>query len=117
MWKQVTKNNFAIKMRNCISCLIIFFLSCYSKKENHLTMEQRISVLTIGANNLSAMRKFYEEVLGWKPVAENKDIVFYKMNGFLFSIGKRNELANFIGINPDNWLSCGYFWLQCAYRK
>jgi len=89
-------------MRNRIfCCLIIFLLSCNPKKENYLTMEQRISVLTIGANNLSAMRKFYEEVLGWKPVAENKDIVFYKMNGFLFSIGKRNELANFIGINPE----------------
>jgi predicted enzyme related to lactoylglutathione lyase len=39
--------------------------------------------------------------LGWKPVAENKDIVFYKMNGFLFSIGKRKELANFIGIPSE----------------
>jgi catechol 2,3-dioxygenase-like lactoylglutathione lyase family enzyme len=64
-------------------------------------MEQRLSVLTIGADNLQAMRKFYEEVLGWKPVAENKDIVFYKMNGFLFSIGKRKELANFIGIPSE----------------
>ena len=64
-------------------------------------MEQRISVLTIGADNLPAMKEFYEEVLGWKPVAENKDIVFYKMNGFLFSIGKRKELANFIGIPSE----------------
>ena len=66
-----------------------------------LKMEQRMSVLTIGANDLSGMKKFYEEKLGWKPVAENNDIVFYKMNGFLFSIGKREELAKFIGINSD----------------
>ena len=64
-------------------------------------MEQRISVLTIGADNLEAMRNFYEDKLGWTPVAENKDIVFYQMNGFLFSIGKRKELANFIGINAE----------------
>jgi len=64
-------------------------------------MEQRISVLSIGADDLTAMRNFYEETLEWKPVAENKDIVFYKMNGFLFSIGKRKDLANFIGVNPD----------------
>jgi len=64
-------------------------------------MEQRISVLTIGANDLQAMRKFYEGNFGWKPVAENKDIVFYKMNGFLFSIGKRKELAGFIGVSPE----------------
>ncbi|RYY18050.1 MAG: VOC family protein [Chitinophagaceae bacterium] len=62
-------------------------------------MQQRISVLTIGADNLEAMRSFYEENLGWTPLAVNKDIVFYQMNGFLFSIGRRKELANFIGID------------------
>ncbi|WP_057938612.1 VOC family protein [Algoriphagus resistens] len=64
-------------------------------------MEQRISVLTIGAENLEAMRNFYEDILGWTPVAENMDIVFYQMNGCLFSIGKRKELANFIGVNAE----------------
>jgi uncharacterized protein len=64
-------------------------------------IEQRISVLTIGADDLDAMKHFYEEKLGWKPVAENKDIVFYKMNGFLFSIGKRKALADFIGIASE----------------
>lgn len=64
-------------------------------------MEQRLSVLTIAADDLTAMRTFYEQTLGWKPVAENQDIVFYKMNGFLLSIGKRTDLAKFIGINPE----------------
>ena len=64
-------------------------------------MEQRISVLTIGAYDLSAMRNFYEGILGWKPVVSNNDIVFYKMNGWLFSIGKRRDLAAFIGISPE----------------
>ena len=31
----------------------------------------------------------------------NKDIVFYKMNGWLFSIGKRSDLATYIGISPE----------------
>ena len=64
-------------------------------------MDQRLSVLTIAAHDLSAMKTFYEETFGWKPVAENQDIVFYQMNGFLLSIGKRNDLATFIGINPE----------------
>ncbi|MDX9881975.1 MAG: VOC family protein [Prolixibacteraceae bacterium] len=64
-------------------------------------MEQRISVLTIGADNLPAMKEFYEQTFDWKPVAENKDIIFYKLNGFLFSICKRKEMAEFIGINPE----------------
>ncbi|RFS19947.1 VOC family protein [Chitinophaga silvatica] len=64
-------------------------------------MEQRFTVLTIGANDYQAMKKFYETTFGWKPVAENNDISFYKMNGFLFSIGKRKELAGFIGVKPE----------------
>lgn len=64
-------------------------------------MGQRLSVLTIAADDLTAMRTFYEQTLGWEPVAENQDIVFYKMNGFLLSIGKRKDLAEFIGISPE----------------
>jgi catechol 2,3-dioxygenase-like lactoylglutathione lyase family enzyme len=64
-------------------------------------MEQRVSVLTIAADSLPEMQKFYEQVLGWKPVAANKDIVFYQMNGFLFSLCKRPDLAKFVGISPE----------------
>ncbi|GAB3316941.1 VOC family protein [Larkinella ripae] len=64
-------------------------------------MEQRLSVITLAADNLSAMREFYVETLGWQPVAENGDIIFFKCNGFLFSIGKREQLAPLIGVRPD----------------
>lgn len=60
-------------------------------------MKQRISVLTIGANDLQSMRHFYEEVLEWKPVAQNQDIVFYQMNGFLLSLCGKDALEAFIG--------------------
>lgn len=64
-------------------------------------MDQRLSVLTIAADDLPAMKRFYEDVFGWKPVASNNDIVFYKMNGFLLSLCKREPLAEFIGISPE----------------
>ncbi len=62
-------------------------------------MEQRISVLTIGVDDLTAMKKFYGQVLGWTTVASNKDIAFYKLNGFLLSICDRKTLAEFIGVD------------------
>lgn len=65
------------------------------------TLEQRMTVLTIGADDLSAMRTFYEKTLGWKPVAQNKDVVFYKLNGFLFSICGKKMLADFIGVKSE----------------
>ena len=64
-------------------------------------MEQRISVLTIGAENLKAMKAFYGQVLGWTTVAENKDIAFYKLNGFLLSICDKKTLADFIGVDHN----------------
>lgn len=39
-------------------------------------METRLSVITLAAKNPPLMRDFYSNVLGWEPVAENKDIVF-----------------------------------------
>ncbi len=62
-------------------------------------MEQRISVLTIGADNLATLRSFYEKVLGWTPVAQNDTVVFYKLNGFLLSLCDRKMLAEFIGVD------------------
>jgi predicted enzyme related to lactoylglutathione lyase len=60
---------------------------------------KRRSVLTSGADDLNAMKHFYGQVLGWTTVAENKDIVFYKLNGFLLSICDRKSLADFIGVD------------------
>jgi len=62
-------------------------------------MEQRISVLTIGTDDLNAMKDFYGQTLGWTPIAENNGIVFYKLNGFLLSICDKKALADFIGID------------------
>ena len=62
-------------------------------------MEQRLTVVTIGADNLVGLRHFYEDVLGWAPVAANKDIVFYKLNGFLLSLCFKKMLADIIGID------------------
>lgn len=62
-------------------------------------MEQRISVLTIGADGMNAMKNFYGKVLGWAAIVENERIAFYKFNGFLLSICDRKILADFIGVD------------------
>lgn len=64
-------------------------------------MEQRLSVITLGVNNLPAQVDFFKKKIGWKAVAENKDIIFFKMNGFLFSLLDKKVLAEGAGINPE----------------
>jgi hypothetical protein len=64
-------------------------------------MDQRLGIITLGANNLQTLRHFYTDIFGWKPVAENKDIVFFKLNGFLFSIFGRKELAKTSNVSAE----------------
>ena len=74
---------------------IFSITSCEQKEQKTSTMEQRLSIITIGADSLQAMRKFYVEKFGWEPVAENKDIIFFKLNGFLFGLYGRENMAAF----------------------
>jgi len=56
-------------------------------------MDQRLSILTLGVADLPRMRDFYETKFEWKPVAANKDIVFFKVNGMMLALFGNKELA------------------------
>jgi catechol 2,3-dioxygenase-like lactoylglutathione lyase family enzyme len=56
-------------------------------------VEQRLSIITIGASDLQAVRRFYEDAFGWTPAAANKDIVFFKLNGLLLAFFGKEDLA------------------------
>jgi predicted lactoylglutathione lyase len=46
-------------------------------------MQQHISVVTLGVEELARSKRFYGLGFGWSPVFENEEIVFYQMNGFV----------------------------------
>jgi uncharacterized protein len=46
-------------------------------------MQQQISVITLGIEDLARSRRFYADGFGWKPVFEAPEIIFYQMNGFV----------------------------------
>jgi catechol 2,3-dioxygenase-like lactoylglutathione lyase family enzyme len=56
-------------------------------------MDQRISVVTLGVKDLAAAKKFYVDGLGWKPVFENKEIIFFQTGGMVFALFLRDQLA------------------------
>lgn len=64
-------------------------------------MEPRLSVITLGVDNLAAQTEFYKTTLGWEAAAENKDIVFFKLNGLLFSLLDRKTLAEGSGVDAS----------------
>ncbi|MBP9211408.1 MAG: VOC family protein [Bacteroidetes bacterium] len=62
-------------------------------------MEQRLTFITLGVNDLEVSRKFYEGLFGWKPEANSSgDVVFFRLNGIVLSLFPREELAKDAGV-------------------
>lgn len=49
-------------------------------------MKQRVSVITLPVANLAASKAFYCDGLGWKPVFDDGDVVFFQFNGFVLGL-------------------------------
>lgn len=64
-------------------------------------MDQRLTFFTIGVSDLEAMRDFYKDKFGWKPMKDSDGIVFFKLNGFIFGLYPKDELAEDIGVKND----------------
>ena len=61
-------------------------------------MEQGLSLITLGVRDLEVSRRFYVEVLGWKPMAEPEGVVFFDIGGLVLALFPHPELAKDIGV-------------------
>ena len=57
-------------------------------------MEQRISLITLGVDDLARARRFYEEGLGWQAKDAPEGVVFYQLPGIALALFGRDDLAN-----------------------
>ena len=64
-------------------------------------MQQKLSFVTIGVQDLPAMKAFYQNVFGWKVLKDMDGIAFFKLNGFIFGLFPADELAEDVGVAPD----------------
>ena len=65
-------------------------------------MQQRLSFITLGVNDLNTMKTFYHEKFGWKPLRERGGIVFYLLNGFIFALYPLKELVKDASVATEN---------------
>lgn len=64
-------------------------------------MEQRITFITIGVNDLDLSIDFYENKFGWKrSEMSNENLIVFELNGLLLSLYPRDELAKDALVNP-----------------
>lgn len=58
-------------------------------------MEPRLSLVTLGVEDLARSRRFYEQGLGWKPssAGDHENVVFYPLGGMALALYGRAALA------------------------
>ncbi len=57
-------------------------------------MEQRLTIVGLGVNDLETSNQFYEKIFGWQKLpSSNESISFFQLNGILLSLYPREKLA------------------------
>ena len=65
-------------------------------------MEQRMTFITLGVEDLNESIDFYEKKLGWKQSdLSNEDIIFFELNGLYLALYNRQELAKDATVDPE----------------
>jgi catechol 2,3-dioxygenase-like lactoylglutathione lyase family enzyme len=65
------------------------------------TMEQRLTFITLGVNDLDQMKAWYRDIFGWTLLKDEDGICFIKLNGIILGLFPAAELAEDIGITED----------------
>jgi len=65
-------------------------------------MEQRLSLVTLGVADLARARAFYERVVGWKAAESPPGVVFFDLNGLVFSLFPHEELEKDMNAAPGS---------------
>jgi predicted lactoylglutathione lyase len=74
-------------------------------------MKQSIRVVTVAVENLSRSRRFYSDGLGWTPLMDLDEVVFYQAGfGLVFAIWPLQDLSRDVGtpIGPGSAFSLGH---------
>lgn len=70
-------------------------------------MRPRLSIVTLGVRDLTASRAFYT-ALGWTPVEEEGDIVFFDLGGVRLALYPRQALADDAEVNASGTGFAGF---------
>ncbi len=56
-------------------------------------MDQRLTVITLGVDDIDISREFYSNTLGWIPESDLGEIIFYDLGGYLLALYTHKGLA------------------------
>jgi len=64
-------------------------------------VEPRISLVTLGVQDLAKSVAFYRDVVGWSPSPSPPDIAFFDLNGVILALYPQKELVADFGGEED----------------
>jgi uncharacterized protein len=77
-------------------------------------MNQHLHLVTIGVRDFDKSKKFYTEILGWKPSGSSgEDVTFIQAGGIVISICPREKLAEDALVSPEGH---GFAGITLAYN-
>lgn len=77
-------------------------------------MQQRLSLVTLGVQDLSRSLQFYRDGLGWKPASNSNDeITFFQLGGMVLSLYSRLSLSADATVDPAG---TGFSGITLAYN-
>jgi catechol 2,3-dioxygenase-like lactoylglutathione lyase family enzyme len=77
-------------------------------------VKQYLHLVTLGVRNLEVSRKFYTEILGWKPsAAGNEGVAFFQAGGVVLGLYPRAALAEDALTSPEG---SGFSGITLAYN-
>jgi len=83
-----------MKRASLIIGLILLSLISFGQNNKDIQMEQRLTIITLGVENLKKSIDFYENKFGWKrSEMSNDDIAFYHLDGIYLSLYPKSKLA------------------------
>lgn len=83
-----------MRIFNLFLGLILSTIIIHGQNKNDIKMEQRITFVTLGVNDLKISTDFYENKFGWKrSEMSNENMILYQLNGIHIALYSKEELA------------------------
>ncbi len=77
-------------------------------------MNQHLHLITLGVRDFEKSRRFYKEILGWKPAsASSDDVAFFQAGGVVLAIYPHEKLAEDALTSPEG---SGFSGITLAYN-
>jgi uncharacterized protein len=72
-------------------------------------MEPQINAITIAAQDIASLKKFYSQVLEWRILAQNDKVVMFRLNNTVLTVCSTDVFTDYTGMRPQKSGDKGFY--------